>query len=313
MSPLKKCCRKYTKFFLTLLSLSLLTPDAGGAEQSWKRLTDANFQIVYQKKDAKNAVSLLATLTSVAPDISQKLGAALPDTITVIIAPTEKVYRQFAGSAFPDWSQGLASPGQNLILMKSPRFLHLSRGYDKIAVHELTHIVLNRAVGNQGIPRWLNEGIAVYFSKEKAFASNSMVSKALLTKSIIPLEEIDRVLLFNNEKAQLAYQESYLAVRFLFEHFGAEKVKEILRRISSGEETDQAFAGAIGMDFAQFERTWLAKISETHRWQFLVDFDTYLWIFVLLLFLLGFVLVRRRNRLKIKQWEEDEFDDFDTV
>ncbi|NOZ60922.1 MAG: hypothetical protein GXO74_04505 [Calditrichaeota bacterium] len=313
MSPLKKCCWKFTNFALSLLLFSLLIPAVVCAGQVWKQLSASNFQIIYQREDAKNAVSLLATLTSMAPEISQKLGVTLPDTVSVIIAPTEKAYRQFAGSAFPDWSQGLASPGENLILLKSPRFLHLSRGYDKIAVHELTHIALNQAVGNQAIPRWLNEGIAVYFSREKAFASNSLVSKALLTKSIIPLDEIDNVLQFHAEKAQLAYQESYLAVRFLFEQFGAEKVKEILRRLRAEEEMDQAFTGALGIDTAQFEQAWLRKISKTHRWQFLVDFDTYLWIFVLLLFLLGFALMRRRNRLKLKQWEEDEFDDFDAI
>jgi hypothetical protein len=191
--------------------------------------------------------------------------------------------------------------------------LHLDSGYEKIAIHELTHILLNQAVRGQPIPRWLNEGIAVYFSREKAFASNSLVSKALLTNSIIPLHEIDNVLSFHAEKAQLAYQESYLAVRFLFEHFGDEKVKSILQQLSNGSGIQNAMYYSIGLSFNQFEQLWLEKISKSHRWQFLMDFDNYLWIFVLLIFLIGVFVVRKRNQAKIKQWEEDDFDEIDTI
>ncbi len=313
MSLLKNYCWKSTNCAAFSLFFLLFISFCAHAEQEWKRLFASHFQIIYQKDDSKNAISLLATLNAAAPKISEKVGVPLPDTVFVIIASSEKEYRQFTGKNFPKWSQALASPSENLILLKSPRFLHLDSGYEKIAVHELTHILLNQAVRGQPIPRWLNEGIAVYFSREKAFASNSLVSKALLTNSIIPLAEIDNVLSFHAEKAQLAYQESYLAVRFLFEHFGDEKVKSILQQLSNGSGIQNAMYYSIGLSFNQFEQLWLEKISKSQRWQFLMDFDNYLWLFVLLIFLIGVFVVRKRNQAKIKQWEEDDFDEIDTI
>ena len=74
-------------------------------------------------------------------------------------------------------------------------------------------------MGPNPIPRWFDEGLAVYYSGERGLASSSLISKALLSNSIIPLEEIDEVLTFHKEKAQLAYQESFTAITFLIEEF----------------------------------------------------------------------------------------------
>ena len=156
------------------------------------------------------------------------IGASAYDLVSVYITPTEDIYQQFVGKNFPDWSEGIASPSKNLVVLKSPDIMSEHADIGKIAIHELVHILLNKAVHGNPIPRWFNEGLAVYYSGEKAFASGSLISKALITKSIIDLTEIDDVLVFYQGKAQLAYQESYLAVLYLFEQFGKDKVKEII-------------------------------------------------------------------------------------
>ena len=153
---------------------------------------------------------------------------------------------------------------------------------------------------------WLNEGLAVYYSGEKGFASGSLVSKALVTNSIIPLSEIDEVLQFHVEKAQLAYQQSYLAVDYLFEEYGSDAVKNIIHKLGQGLNINQAFLDGINLDLWQFEDEWYEYIKRKFRWHFLVEFENFLWVFILVLFILGFLLVRRRNKRIIQQWQEED-------
>jgi len=299
---LKNINRHILIFFVCLLlpSSSLLS------QWNWQQLGDSHFIIFFQPEDIKNAQAILEKLVSIYPEISSQIGGTLQDSVFVFIASSEKHYRQIVGTDFPRWSQGLASPTRNIIILKSPRILPEYADPDKIAIHELTHILLNKAVKNNPVPRWFNEGLAVYYSGEKKFASSSLISKALISKSIIPLDEIEAVLKFHQDKAQLAYQESYTAVRFLFEHFGSQSVKKIIFKFSQGKSLDQALQETIGLDGYDFEHEWFQYIKKKYRWHFLLDFDVYLWIFMLIIFLIGFLAMRRRNKLTLKRWKQEE-------
>lgn len=278
-------------------------------QNNWLKKISSQFVIFFQSADQKNANKILQTIDQTFPQISQQLNISFLDSVTIILSPSEKSYSQFVGKNFPNWSGGAASPDQNLIILKSPSFTHEERNNAKITIHELTHILLNKAVNKNPLPRWFNEGMAVYFSGEKEFASNSLISKALITKSIIPLREIDKVLNFHQDKAQLAYQESFLAVSYLIEKFGNESMKIILAQLAQGNDMDAALVHAIGSDQTDFEYEWYHSIQKKYRWHFLLDFDIYLWIFILLLFIFGFLIIRKRNRLTMKRWEqEDETD-----
>jgi len=298
------------KFFISILLFwFLLLPFyLYGFNLEWQELSTPPFKIYFQYSN-KNSIAktqkILYSLVSFYPKLMEDFGTTSDDSIIVYISPTEEIYRQFVGENFPDWSDGVASPSRNIIILKSSNILPGNANNSKIAIHELTHILLNRAVHSNPVPRWFNEGLAVYYSGEKAFASGSLVSKALVTKSIIDLNDIDEVLTFYRDKAQLAYQESYLAVDYLFEQFGKDKVKEIISELGKGQKIDQALLNVIGMDMLDFEYEWYQHIKKKYRWRFLVDFDTYLWILMLALFLLGFILMRLRNRRTIRRWEED--------
>ncbi len=297
-----------------LLLVLLLSSSAFGRSNflntgEWERMTHFPFTLYFQETDSKNAENILNTLNENYPILSQQLGIELQDTVFIFISPTKKSFRQFVGKTFPEWSDGVASPSRNSIILKSPRLQPDYPDNSKIVIHELTHILVDKITKGTPIPRWLNEGLSVYYSGEKGFASSSLVSKALISKSVIPLSDIDRVLRFHLEKAQLAYQESYLAVRYLFNEYGEAEVREILNLVGNGLNLNDAFIRVIDTDLWEFETEWLEHIKKKYRWQFLMDFDTYLWILMGLLFLLGFALMRMRNRRKIQQWEEEEEDE----
>lgn len=276
------------------------------ATDSWRRLNDTYFIVYFQNDDARNAQHILNSLQTAYHRLSQEIHVQIADSISVFVTPSQKVYEQLAGKQIPRWSDGLASPGRNAIILKSPRWMPPETDHAAIAVHELTHLLLDRATNGQPLPRWLNEGLAIYYSGEKEFTATTLVSKALATNSMIPLDEIDKVLAFHRSKAQLAYQESHLAVEYLIRNYGHDAIKNILYNISIGLDADQAFLQALQVDTWDFEDEWLADVKHRFRWHFLLELDSYLWLIILLLFVIGFIVIRRRNRRLMESWQEEE-------
>jgi len=293
-------------FSITILSLVFRGLAVDAQNFPWKKISDTRFVVYYQEDDLQNSKKILNTLQTSYLRLSRELGVELVDTVSVFITPSKKVFRQLVGDNFPQWSDGVATPLRNIIILKSARWMPPETNNNAIAVHELTHIFVNRATHGKPIPRWFNEGLAVYYSGEKGFASGTLVSKALITNSIISLSDIDEVLQFHANKAQLAYQQSYLAVVFLFRNYGKEAVKKILAEVANGISFNQAFIDVLDADVWEFEEQWYQYIKRKYRWHFLVEFENYLWVLALVLFLVGFVLMRRRNKKTIQRWQEED-------
>lgn len=284
-----------------LLSISLAT------DSQWQKITGSKFIVYFQVNDLQNSEKILNSLQSSYLRLSQEIGVELVDSVVVFITPSKEVFQKMVGENIPKWSDGIAAPIHNTIILKSPRWIPPETDNKAIAIHELTHIILARAVKGNPIPRWFNEGLAVYYSGEKGYASSTLVSKALLTDSIIPLSDIDEVLQFHVDKAQLAYQESYLAINYLMNQYGSDAVKKIIQKLGDGLNLNQALLEVIDLDLWEFEDEWLDHIKRKYRWHFLVEFDNYLWVLILALFIIGFIIMRRRNKKTIQRWQmEDE-------
>ncbi|UCE07309.1 MAG: hypothetical protein JSW07_04560 [bacterium] len=296
---------KYILFLITIFSFALSSISLAG-DQQWQRISGSIFILYYQGNDLKNSQQILNSLQSSYLLLSEEIGVQLIDSVSVFITPSKKVFERIVGKNFPKWSDALAAPVKNTIILKSARWMPPETDNEAIAIHELTHIILDRAVKENPIPRWFNEGLAVYYSGEKGYASSTLVSKALVTNSIIPLSDIDEVLQFHVDKAQLAYQQSYLAVDYLFREFGNDAVKTIIHKMGEKLNLNQAFIEVIDLDLWEFEQQWYEHIKQKYRWHFLVEFDNYLWVLILALFVLGFIIIRRRNKRTIQRWQQED-------
>ncbi|MBN2010377.1 hypothetical protein JW960_13610 [candidate division KSB1 bacterium] len=257
---------------------------------------------IYYLNNMNSATSLSHFLYPTFTRIKHELKIPSEAPITIYLCASEQQYNALTSNALPEWSAGAAIPSQRTIVLKTYQpypELHTT------AVHELVHIMVHSII-NKPIPRWFDEGLAVYYSDDKVLASRSLVSKALLSNSIIALSDIDRVLSFDQTKAHLAYQESYLTILFLVDKYGIEKLNQLIYAINDAPTLDDAFQQTLGIDLWDFELAWFKYIQKRHRWNFLADIDNYLWIIILGIFLVGFISIRFRNWKTIKRWEQEE-------
>lgn len=300
----KKICA-----FLLFLSLPFTSLSASKVDKNeWHLKTEPPYFIYYHAKDISSAEFVLKILPAAHRKLTTDFQIQLTDSITFFLTPSQKVFQHLVGKHIPKWSNGVAAPYSNVIVLKALSWVPPETDHRAIIYHELTHLFVNEAAHGQHVPRWLNEGLAVFYSGEKAFASGSLISKALITKSLIDLSDIDDVLEFHQDKARLAYQQSYLAVVYLLDNYEMSKVREILTKISQGKNSNEAFLEVLGTDLWDFEDEWLAYVQKKYRWNFLIDFDTYFWIFLVLLFILVFLFIKRRNRKTVQRWESENSD-----
>ncbi len=290
-----------------LIGFSLLIHTNVVSQTNWYTLESSLFRIYYSENEERTAEQLSSLLETGYADLSSKTGLNITDTVNVFLCPTDEIFNELTGKFIPHWGEGIADPVRNLIILRSPKQYQNHARFPKLVLHELTHIMVGHSTQRPAtIPRWFNEGVAIYFSQDKEFSIGEAISKALISKSLIPLDEIDDVLKFQQEKARLAYEESYSAVLFLEERFGYDDLLQLIRELKKGREFGQAFTDVFGLDFFEFEWEWHKFIEKKYRWRFLFDFGTYLWIFILILFILVIIAIRLRNRKILSQWEREE-------
>lgn len=152
--------------------------------------------------------------------IAKELGRDQPATDTkshVYIFERPEDWAQFQGlGELEKWTGGIHSGG-SLFVVRNPRqkFSNNSLG------HEIVHLVMHRFYPD-GVPLWLNEGIAQYISKS-AHASYERArgyiakphSTSIAESDLIALKILVNLTRVPNDHVEIFYDESEKLVRFL--------------------------------------------------------------------------------------------------
>ncbi len=144
--------------------------------------------------------------------------------------------------------------------------------WEAVLWHEFCHVVTLSLTKNK-MPRWLSEGISVYEERQAnpvwGQGMTPRYREMVLGQELTPLSELSAAFLApkTDTHLQFAYYESSLAVEFLIQQFGAEKLKAILGDLAKGVEINSAIAthtaplARINTDFAAFARERAAKLA----------------------------------------------------
>ncbi len=299
------------KFFRVIFSLYFcllfVLPAKSRGEENWSSLEVPPFIIFYAENDKAFADETSSLLKIFYEELSTKIGLELNDTVQAFLCPSEKSFNELTDNLIPDWGEGVADPVHKVIILKSPSQMDDQNHFPKLVKHELVHILIGHSAGNpRDLPKWFNEGIASYLSADERVSSGEAISKALLSDSIIPLDEIDGVLRFERTKAALAYEESYSFTDYLVQSYGFENMVYLIQELQTEKTFAHAFRDIYGIDLFEAEIAWYQYMEKKYRWHFLLDFKNYLWISILILFIVVVLVIKLRNRHTLKKWDEEE-------
>lgn len=280
--------------FLLLLPLSL------------SRMASASPRFEIHAHDRNIAAQVETILESSYGRISDFLEDSLTRAVSVYVTESEEEFAALVGRTFPEWGVACAIPDRNMIILKSPAQFKYYRPFAQVVTHELAHIFLGELSGEGRVPRWLDEGFAMYHSQEWRIGQDLAVARAVLTGSILPLSQIESVNAFQESKAQLAYTESFLAVSYLYGEFGEGTVKELVEHLSRGTSIDLAFMRTIGSNYLAFQMEFEKYVQTKYNWVSFLGDTFLLWIGLAFLIVFLYLVKRRHSARTLKNWELED-------
>ena len=230
----------------------------------WQVLEQDMVRVHWYAGDEAFAASAAAVANDAIDQASQLLGVTLPNEVDLFIYDTEEALRS-AVSPNRENVAGEAHPDISTMFVHVPANSSADSFAGPLIRHELTHLVFHEAVDNDyhGVPRWLDEGTAVYLSEGYTSSWQGVVDAAVRSADLIPLQGLAGLFPSPYEQFRLAYGEAVAAVDYFIRTYGDQTFWDLVRSYSKGVSDDEAFSQATGGDVAAFNQAWFASLGLT--------------------------------------------------
>ena len=207
----------------------------------------------------------------------------------------------------PSWISGFAVGERNAAILFPSRVPNYpDSSFEELVLHEVGHILVYRAAAGLPVPRWFNEGLALYVGRPWRLEDRSRVSWALLRRGRTALSELDRLFGTSRAAANHAYALSGAFVQDLVRRHGPGAAARVLEGIAQGLDFENAFEQGVGLTLMQAEESFWNRYTFWYRWIPILSSSATLWIGITLLFLLAARGRRRRNAELFERWENEE-------
>jgi len=126
--------------------------------------------------------------------------------------------------------------------------------------HEMTHLIIHQATDNpfNDLPRWLDEGLAVYNENPETLDDQfrETFTEAVKNDRLFTLQTLSSSFPADSEAANLAYGQSGAVVGFILRQYGPEAMQQLLDIFSGGALYDDALEEALGEDTTSLDNAF---------------------------------------------------------
>ncbi|HYI23675.1 MAG TPA: peptidase MA family metallohydrolase [Candidatus Limnocylindrales bacterium] len=194
---------------------------------------------------------------------SSLLGTQLPNPVDLFIYATEEDMRSAISPNRENVAGQAHSSIDTMFVNIGPNENPATGTTATLVAHELTHLVMNEATANpyHGVPRWIDEGVAVYLSEGYNSYWQAPVNGAVSSRTLIPLDGLRGLFPSSRDEFYLAYGESVAAIDYFIRTYGEETLWALVGSYAEGVSDDDAFTAATGADVAAFNAAWFGSLG----------------------------------------------------
>jgi hypothetical protein len=297
----------------SIVFIILLLPIVS-ASATWESVESPHFRVYYQKGtvDPASILQIAEDFYAEMPQLTSRIPAGMID---IWVCDTQKEFQASVHAPIQDWAVGCAFPLSRRIVIQNPKHIALAKlQLTQVLRHEIAHVLFGQCTRKavKEIPLWFVEGIAIYFAEEWVPSRHETLLKHIFSKSILPLQELERSFPRSQTGADLAYAESQDALRWLVETKGRDVLFALISELHAGSNFNTAFETVVGWDLATYDTRWRESLMERYRWVSLFSNSYILWGGFGGLALLGYLVCwnRRRRHLNRLTQQEDTMDPF---
>jgi hypothetical protein len=234
-------------------------------------------------------------------------GVLASPRIQVIVAPNaaEFARAQPGRASFDTWMAGTAYPSLDLVVLslESDKVFEI----EEIFRHELSHVALYRAAGRQRLPRWLDEGIAMFVTGEGAGDRLRTAAGAAFSGALVPVDKLDAVFHDDAARVHVAYAQSALFTRWLVRKHGLiEKLPHILAAVRAQKAPLTTTEAVLGQPLTALDATWRAEVEAGWGWVSLLGDASMLWSAAGVVFVIALFAAYRRKRAAFRKRRASE-------
>ena len=284
------------------------------ASADWQSVESPHFR-VYYKEGTVDPVSILQISEDFYAELPQLTSRIPAGMIDIWVCDTQKEFQTSVHAPIQDWAVGCAFPLSRRIVILNPKHIALAKlQLVQVLRHEIAHVLFGQCTRKtvREIPLWFIEGIAIYFAEEWVPSRHETLLKHIFSRSILPLQELERSFPRTQAGADLAYAESQDTVRWLVEVKGRDVLFSLIAELHAGSNFSTAFETVVGWDLATFDILWRESLTERYQWASLFSNSYVLWGGFGGLALIGYLVCwnRRRRHLNRLAQQENSIDPF---
>jgi hypothetical protein len=230
---------------------------------------------------------------------------AVPESTTIVLAPTPRDFSAATGGGAPEWAGGIAIPDLRIIVLPTYPIPGV-RPVDAAATlrHEGAHLGVAERLP-EPIPRCFTEGYAEVASGSWDVESGWTLRVAFMLGRAPRLDSLELEWPRSAGRARLAYLLSATMVDHLRRRTGDEGFALLLRNWRREGTLDQAVRVTWGMTMGQLEDEWRKDVRRRYGWLSIAANVGLVWFAAMLLGFIALIPRRRRNRERIAAMERE--------
>jgi hypothetical protein len=288
---------RYTAVLLmsAFIPLTASPAAAGDPSASEVRLVTRYARVSGRARARETVDRVGAAIDDAVPRIAPLVGTDDLRPVSARVYLDRREFREATGIAPRSLVVGLASLPDGQVHVDGTGVL---ASIERVVPHEVGHVLIGRAVGQAlpALPRWLNEGIAEYVAGERAAQVDPVALRAIGRGRALDLSDLDGAIARGGADAGLAYAQAASVVNFLVDRQGETVIAALLQSIRQTADFETSVQQVTGLTTAELEASWRRSVS--HRWRWILLFQSSAPVFglMLLLFLVGFIRHYREKR-----------------
>ncbi len=223
----------------------------------WRSLQSGSITLYWYKGTEDSARALLEAAAKALERLQEEMGIEFKGVVNIYVYASRGDMRD----AIPSHSQVFDEATVTLGMVLSEDtivVLGSASDVEETIAHEISHLVVGKAVENplaSPLPRWLDEGLAMYAQGELPARNALALEEALREDKLISVRSLSGYV-GEPEKVDLFYAEAYSLVEFLLKEYGRDKMRELLSEFASGATQEEALKKVYGLSVDELDARW---------------------------------------------------------
>jgi len=198
------------------------------------------------------------------PSVAAASGAPSGATIRVHIehAFDDWFEREDVPSRPPEWAAGLAIPSRRVILLAPG-----NPEWEATLEHEMAHVAVALATGDRSVPRWFNEGFALYTAEQWSMERASLMIQAGISGGFVDMDELAERYPSTGAAVDLAYAQSFHVVRWMRQTYGEDVWRDVMTTMRTDDVSFQrAFVTVTETPLSTALEAWESAARTRYTW-----------------------------------------------